>query len=151
MEIERKFLIDECPIDLTNCFSYEIEQCYLCRKPTVRIRKGKGKYTLTYKGSGNMAREEYNLPLTEEAYLTLFAKHDGAVIRKTRTEIPYGNYTIELDNFHEPEQFWMAEVEFPSIEEALSFEAPDWFKKDVTEDSSYSNASLAYRNYSVLR
>jgi len=146
MEIERKFLVGTCPIDLSTCFSYEIEQCYLCRKPTVRIRKGKGKYTLTYKGDGMLAREEYNLPLSAEAYETLFQKHDGIVIKKVRTEIPYGKYLIELDDFTSPHPLLMAEVEFPSIEEAMSFEKPDWFLEEVTENPAYTNASMAYDN-----
>ena len=68
MEIERKFLIKEVPADIESYPSYEIEQGYLCRKPVVRVRRGGEKYTLTYKGGGMMAREEYNLPLDADSY-----------------------------------------------------------------------------------
>ena len=45
-----------------------------------------------------MAREEYNLPLTQEAYEHLKPKSDGLVISKTRYLIPEKNgLTIELD------------------------------------------------------
>ena len=38
-----------------------------------------------------MVREEYNLPLTKEAYEHLIVKADGTVISKTRYRIPIGN------------------------------------------------------------
>ena len=47
-----------------------------------------------------MVREEYNLPLTKEAYEHLIVKADGTVISKTRYRIPIGNdLTAELDIF----------------------------------------------------
>lgn len=39
MEIERKFKLKNLPIEINNCEKKEIEQGYLCIKPTVRIRK----------------------------------------------------------------------------------------------------------------
>ena len=41
-------------------------------------------YIFCYKGRGRLSREEYNLPLTEEAYETLIGKTEGRVIRKFR-------------------------------------------------------------------
>ena len=46
----------------------------------VRIRRDDDDYILTYKSSGLMVREEYNLPLTREAYEHLKAKADGRII-----------------------------------------------------------------------
>ena len=63
MEIERKFLIQKMPSDLENYKSCLIEQAYLNVKPVVRVRREDETYYMTYKGSGMMAREEYNLPL----------------------------------------------------------------------------------------
>lgn len=68
MEIERKFLIKELPINLDKYENKEIEQAYLCKEPVVRIRREDETYYMTYKGKGLMVREEYNLPLTKEAY-----------------------------------------------------------------------------------
>ena len=34
-------------------------------------------------------------------------------------------------------------IEFPSLEEAESFVAPDWFGKDVSEEKAYKNTSLS--------
>ena len=101
MEIERKFLIDTPPQNLTSYPCKEIEQGYLCTSPVVRIRRSNDKYILTCKGEGLMVREEYELPLTKEAFEHMKTKADGIFIEKTRYLIPYNDkLTIELDIFH---------------------------------------------------
>lgn len=142
MEIERKFLIKELPENLETYPSHLIEQAYLCTKPVVRIRRQDDDYYMTYKGGGLMAREEYNLPLNKEAYEHLKTKADGRTITKRRYKIPLGNYTIELDLFTCPEGLIMAEVEFPTKEEALAFTPPEWFAQDVTMDPKYHNSNM---------
>ncbi len=143
-EIERKFLIPVLPENLDRYSYSEIEQGYLCTEPVVRIRKQDGNYFLTYKGTGLMVREEYNLPLTTEAYIHLREKADGKLITKRRYKIPYGEYTIELDIFSSPlPGLQMAEVEFPSEEAAFAFQKPDWFGEDVTEDPRYHNNHMS--------
>lgn len=52
MEIERKYLIDELPFDVTAYPSHEIEQAYLITEPVVRIRRQDENYYLTYKSKG---------------------------------------------------------------------------------------------------
>lgn len=144
MEIERKFLIKELPENLESYDFHLIEQAYLTREPVIRVRKEDDKYYMTYKGKGGLAHEEYNLPLTEEAYVTLKTKADGNVITKKRYLIPYKAYTIELDVFMEPfAPLIIAEVEFPSEEEAVSFIGPDWFAEEVTGNKEYYNATLS--------
>jgi CYTH domain-containing protein len=143
MEIEKKFTVRSMP-KLDDYDYHKIEQAYINRKPTMRIRRQDDEYYFTYKGEGLMAREEYNLPLNEEAYCHLKEKADGKVITKTRYLIPYGGYTIELDVFEgELSPLVIAEVEFPSIEEAKSFTPPEWFDKDVTSDPKYQNSNLS--------
>ena len=147
MEIERKFLIKKLPEDLSSYTFHDIEQGYLSREPVVRIRKEDDKYYLTYKGKGLMAREEYNLPLTKEAYEHLRPKADGKLISKRRYLIPLEGtkLTIELDVFHgDLKPLIMAEVEFESIEEADAFDMPDWFSQDVTNDRLYHNVNMVY-------
>ncbi len=143
-EIERKFLVKELPADLEEYEFHELEQGYLNTAPVVRVRKEDETYYLTYKGKGFIEREEYNLPLTADAYLHLIEKADGKIISKRRYLIPFGNYTIELDIFHEPfKPLIIAEVEFPSLEEANAFLPPEWFGEDVTGDYHYSNSYLS--------
>ncbi len=143
-EIERKYLVKQVPENLASYPFHEIEQGYLCTEPVVRIRRQDEEYYLTYKSKGLMIREEYNLPLTKDAYFHLREKIDGRLISKRRYLIPLDPYTIELDVFRSPkDDLILAEVEFPSEEEALTFTPPDWFGEDVTNSSLYHNSRLS--------
>ena len=90
----------------------------------MRIRKSNDNYYLTYKSKGLLAREEYNLPLTKEAYEHLKPKADGIVISKIRYVIPEKDgLSIELDVFKAPyEGLLLAEVEFPNEESAHAYQ-----------------------------
>lgn len=147
MEIERKFLIDKLPsgIDLSSYKCRRIEQGYLCSEPVVRVRRDNDDYYLTYKSKGLMVREEYNLPLTADAYNSLITKADGYIITKNRYEIPEkDNLTIELDIFEgEFSGLMLAEVEFDSEQAALSYTPPVWFGRDVTNEKTYHNSNMA--------
>lgn len=152
MEIERKYLINKeiLPFDLQAFPCHTIEQAYLCTNPVVRVRKENDNFYMTYKGKGMMVREEYNLPLTAEAYSHLLEKADGNIITKTRYLIPYNDnclgkpLTIELDVFEGKFQgLYLAEIEFSSSEDADSFIAPDWFGEDVTFDGRYHNSRMS--------
>ncbi len=145
MEIERKFLIKKLPDNLTSYKARKIEQAYLCTDPVVRVRRDNDVYYLTYKSKGMIVREEYNLPLTKEAYGHLLAKADGNIITKTRYEIPEkDNLTIELDVFEGKfDGLLLAEVEFSSEEEALGYIPPEWFGEDVSNSTKYHNSTLS--------
>ncbi|MBR4965965.1 MAG: CYTH domain-containing protein [Lachnospiraceae bacterium] len=145
MEIERKFTVKTIPLNLSDYPCRKLEQGYLNTAPVVRVRREDDDYYLTYKGKGFLVREEYNLPLTQEAYLHLREKADGLIITKDRYLIPYDDkLTIELDIFSGPlAPLVLAEVEFPTEEEANAFIAPDWFDKDVTNDPSFTNSALS--------
>ena len=145
MEIERKYLIDKIPFSLEGFCCRRIEQGYLCTEPVVRIRRDDDTYYLTYKSKGLMAREEYNLPLTKEAYEHLKPKADGIVISKVRYVIPEKDgLSIELDVFKAPyEGLLLAEVEFPTEEAAHAYQPPKWFGEDVTYSTEYHNSTLS--------
>lgn len=145
MEIERKFLIKKLPDNLTSYKARKIEQAYLCTDPVVRVRRDNDDYYLTYKSKGMIVREEFNLPLTKEAYGHLLAKADGNIITKTRYEIPEkDNLTIELDVFEGKfDGLLLAEVEFASEEEALGYIPPEWFGEDVSNSTKYHNSTLS--------
>jgi len=146
MEIERKFLVKKLPESYAAYPRQRIEQAYLCVSPVVRIRRSNDAYYLTYKGAGLMVREEVNLPLTEESYRHLLTKADGCVVAKDRFCIPYEGHTIELDVFDAPfAPLVVAEVEFATEAEALTFRAPDWFGEEVTQNPAYTNAALSRR------
>ena len=130
MEIERKFFIND-PLPGYKEYPYHaIEQGYLCTEPVVRVRREDDTYYLTYKSRGKLAREEYNLPLTKEAYEHLIGKADGNILTKKRYLIPVegSHLTIEFDVFEGKFQgLMLAEVEFETEEEANAFVPPEWF------------------------
>lgn len=144
MEIERKFTVKTLPPDLEQYPCREIRQAYLSTDPVVRVRQDGEDCWLTYKGKGFLFREEANLPLTPSACRSLMAKAGGLLIVKTRWCIPWEGHTIELDVFQPPlAPLVLAEVEFPTEEEALAFQPPEWFGREVTYDPSCCNASLS--------
>ena len=145
MEIEKKYLIRRFPENLEQYECKRIAQGYLCTAPVVRIRQSNDDFYLTYKGAGLMAREEYNLPLTKEAYEHLLPKIDGLLISKTRFLIPLSDgLTAELDIFDgELAGLTMVEVEFTTIKQADQFIPPEWFGEDVTNSGKYHNSYLS--------
>jgi len=147
MEIERKFLIkkEQLPNNLESYPSSQLEQAYVLTNPVLRIRKKNHSYILTYKGPGLMKREEVEFPLSKEAYEKLLSKTDGNIITKTRYQIPENNnLTIELDIFSGIfEGLYLAEVEFPDEESALTYQAPEWFGPDVSNENTFHNSTLS--------
>ena len=147
MEIERKFLPDlnSLPFKPEDYPCRKIEQGYLCTSPVVRIRRDNKSFFLTYKSKGLMVREEYNLPLTQEAYEHLKPKIDGRLIQKKRYVIPLdGGLALELDIFEDSlAPLVIAEIEFLDEESANSFVAPAWLGEDVTMSPLYHNSTLS--------
>ncbi len=152
MEIERKFKVVKLPENLEKYEKNEIEQGYLCIKPTVRIRKADNNYTLNYKWKDTNVKEksaiqniEYEMPLTEENYKILFNKVENNMIIKTRYKIKLENdLKVELDIFHgNLEGLIFAEVEFQDVESAEHFEKPDWLGDDISFDKRYDNTLLS--------
>ena len=142
VEIERRFLVRSIPKSLSAFRKRIIEQGYLSVAPTVRVRRDDNKFYLTYKNGKGTAHTEYNLPLTPESYAHLLDKADGIRICKDRYEIPDGSLTIELDIFHgELEGLRWAEVEFPTLAAAESYEKPAWFGDEIT--GICNNAALS--------
>lgn len=154
MEIERKFLLKEMPGDLSKYEKKVIEQGYLCKKPTVRIRKSNEEYILTYKSKQGVLDDanrtakvlnEIEVPLGKEGYEHLKKKVDHNIIVKIRYIVPLENgLKAELDIFEgKLSGLKVVEVEFPDEETANAFVPPAWFGKDVSLDSRYTNGSLA--------
>lgn len=147
MEIERKFVPAQLPSDLSKWQATPIIQAYLSTDPVIRIRREGSNYLLTCKGRGLMIREEFNLPLTREAFLKLLPKCDGHIIQKTRYRAPVEHMpslTAELDLFEgEWKGLTILEVEFPSPEAAAAFVPPAWYGEGVTKNPAYHNASLS--------
>lgn len=144
MEIERKFLIKKLPDELSQYPHDKIRQAYISTAPVIRVRQKNDQYILTLKSGGMLARQEVEMPLSEESFMHLLSKKDGIIIEKTRYKIPYGDHlTIELDLFEGVfDGFIMAEIEYASVEEAKESPLPDWFGVDVTYNKRFHNSYL---------
>jgi len=148
-EIERKWLINEFPANLVSSnLSSKINQMYLevsNENDEVRLRKKGDRYFLTVKKGEGLEREETQIEIPFETYNSLSCLQVCKnKIRKTRYEIKDGSNIIELD-FYEGnlERLVTAEVEFGSIEESKSYNPPEWFGKEITEEKKYKNKNLA--------
>ena len=120
-------IFHKLPDQLDTYPHYGIEQAYVTTNPVIRVRKktlydaasavSDYQYVLTVKSSGMLARQEFELPIDEDAYRTLCAKADGNVIAKTRYKIPLNQgLTLELDIFEGLfDGLVMGEVEFPEF------------------------------------
>lgn len=146
VEIERKWVIDALP-DITGLKRVQIIQGYLVIHPNgdeVRLRrKGDALIQSVKRGSG-LARSEIETTLTQQQFDTLWPATEGRRIEKTRFQIPHGDVTIEMDVYSGSLLgLIVAEVEFPSVEAAESFVAPEWFREEITHNQSFKNQNLA--------
>jgi CYTH domain-containing protein len=154
MEIERKWLfnIKEVPIGLSNTLTH-YKQAYISVEPEVRIRsksvesavydKRKSEsYALCIKGNGSLARHEIQRSITKEEFEALKEIgniNDEMFIRKHYYTIPIGTYdlTVGVVDERSSSEFCYGEIEFESETEALQFQPPFWFGKEITDDSNY--------------
>jgi Uncharacterized protein conserved in bacteria len=145
MEIERKYLVKYIPENINEYECHEVMQGYIYTDPVIRIRRSDERFYLTVKTRGLLEREEFETPITEDAFNELSKKCEGNLISKTRYKIPLGEGLIaELDIFHDIfDGLRYVEVEFPSVEAAESFTAPDFFGREVTEEPKYQNSGLS--------
>lgn len=145
MEVERKFLVREPP-DLDGTESDEIEQGYLAigSEGEVRVRRKGDRLVLTAKRGSGLSRDEAEVELDRADFEKLWPLTEGRRLHKRRYVLPHGDLKIELDVYGgDLDGLRVAEIEFPSEEEAKAFEPPDWLGEDVTGDPRYLNETLA--------
>ncbi|MGI9608984.1 MAG: CHAD domain-containing protein [Acidimicrobiia bacterium] len=144
-ERERKFLVAAQP-DVSGEGTI-LRQGYLAIEGSVSVRvrdAGQDGCTLTMKAGTGAVRTELEFEISADQFAAAWPHTGGRSVHKTRHQIPLEDHTVELDVFHDELQgLVMAEVEFDSDEEMSAFEPPDWFGPEVTEDDTYTNASLA--------
>jgi CYTH domain-containing protein len=148
-EIERKFLVNELPIDWKRRPSVEIVQGYLPllnKELQIRLRrKGEASF-ITIKAGHGRNRLEQEIPISDVQFRVLWPITRGARIRKQRYVVPHESGTIELDVYEGPLRGLVtAEVEFRSEREAKRFRPPMWFGREVTDNGQFSNQTLARR------
>jgi CYTH domain-containing protein len=143
VEIEKKFLVSGFP-NAEVVSTSQSSAIYITVKPEIRLRalsrNGETRCHLTYKSAGTLTRTEIETEVGLEFTQQMFAEFGADPIQK---EIRVYN-----DNGHEvvvarvdagsASEFYYAEVEFDSEEEALAYQYPfDGLIADVTEDRSY--------------
>ncbi len=156
LEIERKFLIEYPDIKWLesnpNCQRIEIIQTYLKsdndEEVRVRQRGIDGHYIYfqtTKRIINNMKRVEIERRLSESEYIRLLMNADTTrrQIRKDRYCLTYENQYFEIDIY----PFWndkaIAEIELSDENADIKFPKQIKVIKEVTNDESYKNASLA--------
>jgi CYTH domain-containing protein/CHAD domain-containing protein len=144
-ERERTFLVPEIP-DLPD-EGTTLRQGYLAIDGSVSVRvrdAGRDGCTLTLKAGRGAVRTELEFPLDAGQFAVAWEHTRERCIHKTRYRLSLGEHTAELDVFHDNlHGLVLVEVEFDSEEAMVAFEPPEWFGSEVTDDVSYSNASLA--------
>ena len=88
MEIERKFLVADIPLELDRYQVKHMEQLYVSTRPVIRIRRSNDKRVLTVKSKGLLSRQEFEMEIDENEYQNLRLKAEGNVIEKDRYIIP---------------------------------------------------------------
>lgn len=146
-EIERKFLVKELPSNLEKYECRRIEQGYLAveRNGTqVRLRRAGSVCSLTVKRGGGMTRHEWEIEVTELQFQKLWPATEGRRLRKTRYDVPFENFTIEVDIYDGHHKgLIVAEVEFDDEDQCQRFQPPAWLGQDVSGQPRYSNIKLA--------
>ena len=155
-EVERKYLIEYPDLEWLKsnpaCQQIEIIQTYLQSEEgeevRVRQRGFDGHYvyfqTIKRKVTG-LKRVEIERRLTQAEYLKLLMEADTSKrqIRKTRYCLTYENQYFEIDVY----PFWqdraIMEIELCDENAAITFPPQIKVIREVTDDDSYKNASLA--------
>lgn len=139
MEIERKWMVKGLPFfdhsdntpapELPVLFSHLMRQGYISVRPTVRIREeavqgGSVEYVLCFKSEGGLARKEIELSIERDKFEELEDLIGKPMIPKLRITyaLPDGHH-LEVNHVDEgqPTEFWYAEVEYASVDEAESW------------------------------
>ena len=151
-EIERKFLVTSTAFKEEAQTATRITQGYLSTDPerTVRVRIKGDKGFLTIKGKSNdsgTTRIEVEEEITIAKAEILLKLCLPGVIDKTRYEVPQGNHTWEIDDFHgSNEGLIIAEIELSAEDEI--FNKPQWIGKEMTGDKRFYNSQLSKNPYS---
>lgn len=158
-EIERKYAVEYLPEDFKTGKIMDIEQNVIYRdmNTMIRVRKiqeeNKTSYIYTLKTKGDIqynnnydvARKyEIENEITEEQYENLKQRKISNTVNKIRILVPiHGNLTVEIDVYKDYlEGLLTAEIEFPTQEDAKTFEKPDWLGDELGY-KELSNRKLA--------
>jgi len=147
IEIERKYLVKSNEFKNASTRQYKIKQGFLNsdknRVVRIRIRDDKGFVTIKGKSSADgLSRFEWEQEVSLTDAENLYALCEPGIIDKTRYEVPWKGYTIEVDEFHAQHKgLIIAEIELEH--ESEQPELPKWIDKEVTGNPDYYNVNLS--------
>jgi CYTH domain-containing protein len=151
MERESKFSVKYLPKNLSHFPNEVIRQGYLAKtSDDIEIRlRHRGKHrTFTVKKKKGSERFEREVKINLSDFRSLWPLTKGKRLEKIRYKIPYGKYKIELDRYRgRLKGLFTAEVEFKSPQDQKKFQPPEWFDKDISHNTRYSNWKLATRGW----
>ena len=147
IEIERKFLVDEClffnskEYNTSKILIYPIYQSYITS--FIRLRRiciDKIEYILTIKAPFGFKRIEFEKKISKKLYLKLI-KYSKKFLLKMRYKV--GMFYV--DNIND---LWIAEIELKHVNE--EFYKPEWLKEEVTGKKEFYNYYLAEKEDDFL-
>ncbi|RJE87588.1 CYTH domain-containing protein [Paenibacillus sp. 1011MAR3C5] len=155
LEIERKFLLPQYPEaqieagELVLRSEQRIEQTYLAmdENEELRVRRltdlatGQVSHTHTFKSGNGLVREEVEYSISGSIYAQVTEAFGFTPLTKNRITAEWNGRTVEIDTYDQI-QLSVLEVEFPSLEEANAFQAPEWFGEDISSQKRYSNKTV---------
>jgi adenylate cyclase len=147
IERERRFLVATLPMATAELPEPDhIVQGYLATgRVTVRVRRIGGSHILSVKVGSSRNRVEIERSLDPDEFDALWNEAHERRIDKQRHRVALDDGLVaELDLFAgDLAGRRIVEVEFPDDPTADTFEPPAWFGREVTDDTRYTNASLA--------
>ncbi len=150
LEIERTFLLDGLPALPDHAAAHRIEQGYFSDRPG-RLRRnvapdGSVECTHTVKKGSGLVREERERIITEKEFEQGWPLTEGRRLLKTRYVIDEGDFTWEIDAYHDL-NLVLAEVELTAAD--IEVTPPEWLAphivRDVTAEIEFQNYELALR------
>ena len=157
MEIERKWMVQGWPEGYPLRKEEEMRQGYVSVRPTVRIREEKlrvssdgaplkDEFILCFKSKGRLSRKEIEFSIEEARFRELEDLIGLPLIPKLRrTYLLPDGHQLEVNHVDAgaPTEFWYAEVEFRSEDEARAFDPASvglgaYLTDDVTEQPGQS-------------
>lgn len=154
MEIERKWMVDGWPkLGFPVVKDETMRQGYLhADAPVVRIREekikgGEASFVLCFKSGGKLARKEIELLIEKDKFEELEELTGYPLIEKERITylLPDGHH-LEVNHVDKglKTEFWYAEIEFSSVDEAIFWKADgalgEYLGEDVTRQEGSSMA-----------
>ena len=154
MEIERKWMLNGWPpeeLGLPLLYEQSMRQGYISVRPTVRIREeamtgGNTEYVLCIKSGAGLVRKEIEMDISKDKFLELEDLIGLPLIPKVRRTYQLSDgHHLEVNHVDEglPSEFWYAEVEFRTEDEARSWNPDeaglsDYLNNEVTNQPGQS-------------